>query len=71
MSKLELAVLESYQCIPLWSETSCSLFSHKLKYATLDYNLMYGYGGLRLMTYNYTDAEWAEYVAANNNRLSY
>ena len=70
-SRIELAVLETYQCIPLWSETECSLFSQKLHYATLDYNMMYGYGGLRLLTYNYTDAEWAAYVAANNNKLSY
>ena len=70
-AQIELAVLNSYQCIPLWSETSCSLFSQKISYATLNYNIMYGYGGFRLMTYNYTDAEWAEYVAANNNRLSY
>ena len=62
-AKLEGAVLASYQCIPLWSETSCSLFSQKIKYATLNYNIMYGYGGTRFMTFNYTDAEWAAYVA--------
>ena len=32
---------------------------------------MYGYGGLRLMKYNYTDAEWAQYVADQNGVLNY
>lgn len=70
-AKLEGAIIGSYQCIPLWSETACSLFSHKIEYATLDYNIMYGYGGVRFMTFNYTDAEWAAYVAQNNNQLEY
>ena len=71
MSKLEKAVLESYQCIPWATETACSLFSHKISYATLNYNIMYGYGGMRLMTYNYNDAEWAAYVKGQNGALNY
>ena len=62
-ANLEGAVLRSYQCIPFASETACSLFSQKISYATLDYNIMYGYGGLRFMTFNYTDAQWEAYVA--------
>ncbi len=71
MSKLEYTVLSAYQCIPFASETSCSLFSHKISYATLNYNIMYGYGGIRLMTYNYTDKQWDNYVKSQNNKLSY
>ena len=71
LSKLEKAVLESYQCIPWSAETSCSLFSQKIHYATLNYNIMYGYGGIRLMTYNYNDAEWAAYVKAQGGTLTY
>ena len=70
-AKLEGAVLGAYQCIPFASETACSLFSQKISYATLDYNIMYGYGGLRFMTYNYTDAEWVEYVASQGGSLNY
>ena len=29
-----------------------------------------GFGGLRYIEVNYTDAEWTEYVKANNNDLS-
>lgn len=71
MSQLEKTVLSAYQCIPFASQTVCSLFSHKIRYATLNYNVMYGYGGLRLMTYNYTDMEWDNYVKSQNNKLSY
>ncbi len=71
MAKLELSVLESYQCIPWATETACTLFSKKLHYATLDYNIMYGYGGIRLMTYNYSDAEWAAYVQSQGGTLNY
>lgn len=71
MAQLEQKVLSAYQCIPFASQTVCSLFSHKINYATLNYNVMYGYGGIRLMTYNYTDAEWDAYVKSQNNQLSY
>jgi len=71
MSQLEKAVLSAYQCIPFASQTVCSLFSHKISYATLNYNIMYGYGGIRLMTYNYTDMEWDNYVKSQNNSLNY
>ena len=71
MARLENAVLGSYQCIPWASETACSLFSQKISYATLDYNIMYGYGGIRLMTYNFSDAEWEAYVESQGGKLSY
>ena len=71
LSALEYEVLNAYQCIPFAAETAASLFSKKIHYATLDYNIMYGYGGIRLMTYNYDDDAWAEYVASQGGTLSY
>ena len=38
---------------------------------TENYNIMYGYGGIRLMTYNYDDEAWAKYVADQGGTLSY
>ncbi len=32
---------------------------------------MYGFGGFRLLQYDYTDAEWAEYVSSQNGALNY
>ena len=71
LSYIESAVLGSYQCIPFGCETECTLFSKKIEYATEDYNIMYGYGGIRLMKFNYNDAEWAEFVASQNGTIDY
>ena len=35
-----------------------------------DYNTFMGFGGMRYMTVNYTDLEWAAYVASNGNDLT-
>lgn len=71
LSWLETGILETYQCIPWSTETASTMYSMKIKYATLDYNIMYGYGGLRLMGYNYNDVEWEEFVKSQGGTLSY
>ena len=71
LAQIEENFIEKYYCIPLATSTSCSMLSYKLSYYTENYSIMYGFGGLRLMSYNYTDAEWAKYVAEQNNSLSY
>ena len=68
---MEQKFLEFYYRIPLCGTTVCSLLSYKADYYTWDYNIMYGFGGLALMTYNYTDAEWAAYVAEQGGVLNY
>ncbi len=62
-SKLEEAFLKTYYRIPLCATTICSMLSYQCSYYTEDYNIMYGFGGSRLMSYNYDDAEWATFVA--------
>ena len=57
--------------IPFACDATIGLFSYKIKYATLDYDIMYGYGGIRLMTYNYDDAAWDAFVAENGGTLDY
>ncbi len=71
LSYLETGILGAYQCIPWSTETLCTMFSQKIAYATTTYNIMYAYGGIRLMTYNYSDAEWDEYVKSQGGTLSY
>ena len=70
-AQMEELYLQKYYRIPLASATNVSLLSYQVDYYTDDYNLMYGFGGLRLMTFNYSDAEWAEYVAEEGGTLSY
>ena len=71
LAAMEKAYLEKYYIIPLATSTSCSMLSYKLSYYTEDYNIMYGFGGLRLIQPNYSDAEWTEYVASVGGELSY
>ena len=68
---MEEEFLKFYYRIPLCGTTICSLLSFKADYYTWEYNIMYGFGGLELLTYNYTDAEWADYVASQGGELNY
>jgi len=70
-AQLEEKFLEKYYRIPLASTAVCSLVSYQCDYYTQTYNIMYGFGGLRLMTYNYTDYEWNEYVKSLGGKISY
>ncbi len=71
LSALETGVLEAYQCIPWGVEASATLYSQKVQEATDLYNVMYAYGEIRLRTFNYSDAQWAEYVASQGGQLNY
>ena len=70
-STLEREFLQKYYRIPLAARTSSELLSYQVMYLTDRYNIMYGYGGMRLMRYLYDDYEFSLFVAENGNRLSY
>ncbi len=71
IAALEAQVLQTYYTVPLLNSFGASLLSYKVDYITYEYNTFMGYGGLKYMTYNYTDSEWAEAVAAQGNELDY
>ena len=71
LANMEEAYLNFVYRIPLCSTTSSELLSYQVNYYTPDYNIMYGFGGIELLTYNYTDAEWNAYVAEQGGTLSY
>lgn len=71
LADMEEAYLNFVYRIPLCSTTACEMLSYQCSYYTPDYNIMYGFGGFELMTYNYTDAEWAEYVSSQGGTLNY
>lgn len=71
LATMEEKLLEMYYFIPVCTTTSVVMLSYKQSMYTENYNIMYGYGGNRLMHFNYTDAEWAEYVASQNGSISY
>ena len=68
---LERDFLRKFYRIPLAAGCEASLQSYQVQDFAEQYNTMYGFGGLELMTYNYSDAQWTEYVAKNNNSLGY
>ena len=71
LANMEEAYLNFYYRIPLASTTLPFMMSYQCNQYTADYNIMYGFGGISLVTFNYTDAEWAEFVSEQGGTLSY
>ncbi len=71
LGKLEGAILLNYNFIPVMDDSSAQLKGQKIEYYHDEYIYGVGFGGVRYMTYNYTDAEWADYVASQNGELDY
>ena len=71
LGAMEQAVLTNYNFIPLMDNSSAQLKGQKIEYYSQEYIYGVGFGGIRYMTFNYTDAEWAEYVASQNGELDY
>ena len=71
LAAIEGAVLRNYDMIPTHNEASASLLGYKVNYGTEEYVYGVGRGGIQYMTYNYTDSEWAEFVAEKGGVLNY
>ena len=71
LSSLEQYLLDQYIDIPVYSRCQVSLNSKKINQGSNEYNLFYGFGGIRYVTYNYTDAAWKDYVKQNGGTLNY
>ena len=71
LAGLEEQFIKKFYCIPLASSAICEMISYKTNNYTDNYNLFYTFGGIRLMSYNYDDAEWADFVASQGGTLSY
>ena len=57
--------------LPLDDESSAALKGKQIKYYTEEYIYGVGRGGIKYMTYNYSDQEWKEYVASKGGILDY
>lgn len=71
IAALEKEVLKVYYTVPLYNEFGASLISYKVDYITYEYNTFLGYGGIRYMTYNYSDAEWEAEIAKVGGEFNY
>ena len=66
---VEHAFLNWFTTTSLYYRNVASLDSQKINNASDVYLTLIGFGGLEFVTYNYDDAEWADYIA--NNTLVY
>lgn len=71
IAALEAQVLQSYYCVPMLNSFSASILSYKVDYITYEYNTFMGYGGLKYITYNYNDEDWAQAVFEAGGELDY
>lgn len=71
LAKMEGAVLQNYNFIPLSGDASAALKGAQLKYYTENYIFGMGFGGIKYMTYHYDDAQWADYVNGLGGQLDY
>lgn len=70
LSALEELTLKESRSVMLIASSGGSFLGAKFSYFEDVENVFMGFGGMRYMVVNYTDAEWAEYVKANNNDLT-
>ena len=71
LAACEGAILEQYTMLPLIDDSSASLKSYKINYKTETYVFGMGFGGIKYYSYNYDDAQWAEYVDSQGGTLTY
>ena len=64
LAKLEAAYLQKLHFVPVSSDAVNYLLSYQVEYITDECSILYGFGGTRLMRFNYTDDEWKAYVAS-------
>lgn len=65
LARLEYNILNGFRTLPLYVGTDVLLYSKKVNFPTTNANIYAGYGGVRFVTYNYSDSEWTDYLAKN------
>ena len=70
LSALEEITIKESRSVMLIADGGGSFLGAKFSYITDVENTFMGFGGLRYIEVNYTDAEWTTFVASNNNDLA-
>lgn len=72
LSKIEAAIMATYDYIPMLQDASASLLSKQVYYVVEEYSPVMGRGGIAYLKYNYDETEWKAYIAEQpNGTLSY
>ena len=70
LSALEEKTIQESRSVMLIADGGGSFLGAKFSYFSEDEHTFMGFGGIRYMEVNYTDAEWTAFVASNGNDLS-
>ncbi len=70
LSALEELTIKESRSVMLIADGGGSFLGAKFSYFSENEHTFMGFGGLRYIVVNYTDAEWQEFVAANGGDLS-
>lgn len=70
LAMLEEYALSQYHSIQVANDYTASLSTAKFHYISDTYHTFMGLGGARYIRYDYSDSEWAEFVASHNGDLS-
>ena len=71
LAAIETVILGTYDYLPMLQDASAALLSKQVFYVVEEYNPIMGRGGIQYLKYNYNDADWAAYVAAEGGELTY
>ncbi len=69
LAGLEAGILNRYEAVPVYARATSAINSYKIENGSSTYINLIGYGGVRHMTFNYTNAEWEQFLAENKDRL--
>ena len=70
LAALEELVIKENRSVTLISDYYGSFLGAQFSQFSEDYNYFMGFGGIRYMVVNYTDAEWVTFVEQNNGDLT-
>ena len=71
LANFESIVLGTGNYLPMLQDASAALLSQQVFYVVDEYNPVMGRGGITYLKYNYSDADWANYVASQGGELTY
>ena len=70
LSALEEITIKESRSVMLIADGGGSFLGAKFSYFSEDEHTFMGFGGLRYIVVNYTDAEWQDYVEQHNGDLA-
>lgn len=66
---IETALMNQSSKIALYNDYAASIYSWKVSTYTTVYNQFVGFGGIKMLKFNYNDAGWAAYKASHPGNL--